>query len=262
MQHVTSRDGTAIAYERTGSGPALVLVHGTGIDHTYWDPLVPALARHFTVYAMDRRGRGQSGDALPYAAEHEFQDVAALVDAIPGTVDVLGHSYGALCALEATLLTPRIHKLALNEPPMYTSTDISYPEDTLDRYDALLRAGEAERSLLLLYEVGQTPADEVRLLRSQPNWQARVAAAPTIPREILAVRDYTADPARFRSVSTPILFLLGGETLPIYTAATQALHHWLPHSRIVVLPGQPHDAAVTAPDLVTREVLRYFLDAA
>ncbi|MFO7272865.1 MAG: alpha/beta fold hydrolase [Sphaerobacter thermophilus] len=211
---------------------------------------------------MDRRGRGQSGDTLPYVAEHEFEDVAALVDSIPGTVRVLRHSYGALCSLEATLLTPRIHKLILNEPPMYTTTDISYPEDSLDRYDALLRAGDAERALLMLYEVGQTPADEVHMLQSQPNWQARVAAAHTIPREVLAVRDYAADPARFRSMSTPILFLLGGETLPIYTAATQALHRWLPHSQIVVLPGQPHDAVVTAPDLVSREVLHYFLDAA
>src|SRR5690606_41634789 len=109
-----------------------------------------------SVYASDLRGRGQSCDTVPYVAEHEFEDVAALVDSIPGTVRVLGHSYGALCSLEATLLTPRIHKLILNEPPMYTTTDISYPEDSLDRYDALLRAGDAERARLMLYEVGRS----------------------------------------------------------------------------------------------------------
>src|SRR5689334_10111110 len=100
MKHVVSKDGTPIGYERTGMGPPLVLVHGTGVDHTYWDLLIPQLARDFTVYAMDRRGRGQSGDTLPYAMQREFHDIAALVNAIPGAVDLLGHSYGALCALE------------------------------------------------------------------------------------------------------------------------------------------------------------------
>jgi pimeloyl-ACP methyl ester carboxylesterase len=259
MTQVVSQDGTPIAYERTGTGPPLVLVHGTGVDHTYWDLLIPGLAREFTVYAMDRRGRGQSGDTPPYAIQREFHDIAALVDTLPGAVNVLGHSYGALCALEAALLTSRIHKLALYEPPLSTTVDVSVPSDTLDRFDAFLNAGKAEAALLLLHAVGRTPADELHVLRSLPSWQARVLAAPTIPREVLAVRDYRFDPGRFRQLRTSVRLLLGSETLPVYQAATQPLHGSLPQSRIVVLPGQAHDAALTAPALVVREVIGYLL---
>lgn len=260
MKQVLSNDGTRIAYERTGTGPSLVLVHGTGVDHTYWDLLIPELVRDFTIYALDRRGRGHSGDTPPYAIQREFHDIAALVDSIPEPSAVLGHSYGALCALEAALLTSRIHKLVLYEPPIHTTIDVSYPPDMLNNFDALLKAGKAEEALLLLYEVGQTPADELNVLRSLPNWHARVLAAHTIPREVMAARNYSFDPGRFRKLSTPILFLLGSETLPVYNAATQLLHGSLLRSRIVVLPKQPHDAAITAPELVLREMLGYFLE--
>ena len=178
MQHLISKDGTHIAYEPTGKGPPLALIHGTGTDHTYWSPITPILEQYFTVYAVDRRGRGQSGDTTPYAIQREFDDVAALVDSIPGPVKLLGHSYGALCSLEAARLTTHIHKLALYEPPVYTTIDLSYPPDTLDRFSVLLKAGQAEEALLMLHEVGQTPADELNLLRSLPNWQARIRQHP------------------------------------------------------------------------------------
>ena len=127
MDHLVSKDGTNIAYERRGEGPPLVLVHGTGIDHTYWDPVAPELERLFTVYNVDRRGRGRSGDTAPYAIQREFEDVAALVEGIPQKAFLLGHSYGALCSLEAALLTTHIRKLILNEPPMYTTVKVEYP---------------------------------------------------------------------------------------------------------------------------------------
>ncbi len=209
MKHVISKDGTHIAYERSGTGPPLVLIHGTGIDHTYWNPLIPRLEQYFTVYTVDRRGRGQSDDTQPYAIKREFDDVAALVDSIPGTVGLLGHSYGALCSLEAALLTTHIHKLALYEPPVYTTIEVSYPPDILDRFNALLKTGNAEEALLMLYEIGQTSTDELNLLRSLPSWQARVLAAHTIPREVISVKNYSFDPGRFRNLKTPILFLLG-----------------------------------------------------
>jgi pimeloyl-ACP methyl ester carboxylesterase len=260
MRHVVSADGTRIAYERTGTGRPLVLVHGTGVDHTYWDPLIPDLAQTFTVYAMDRRGRGESGDTLPYAIQHEFDDVVAVVDSIAGEVHVLGHSYGALCSMEAALRTPRIDRMMLYEPPMYTTVEVSYPADILDRFDAFLQAGKPEEALLMLYEIGQTPADELRVLRSLPSWHSRVRAAPTIPREVMSVRDYQFVPSRFRNLRTPIRFLAGSDTLPVYKAAIQVLHGSLPHSHVVVLPGQGHEAVVMAPELVFREVSGFLLD--
>jgi pimeloyl-ACP methyl ester carboxylesterase len=259
MKHFVSKDGTRIAYKRSGVGPPLVIIHGTGIDHTYWDPIAPRLEQHFTVYTVDRRGRGQSGDTEPYAIQREFEDVATLVDSIPEKVFLLGHSYGALCSLEAALLTTNISKLVLNEPPIYTTVEVSYPADAPDRFFAYLRAGEAEKALLMLYEIGGMSTAELNLLRSLPSWQARILAAPTIPREVISVRNYSFNPSRFRNLKTPILFLLGSESTPVYKAATETLHSALSHSRLVVLLGQQHDAVVTAPDLFLREIILFFL---
>src|SRR3970040_231447 len=111
MLKFTSKDGTPIACEKTGSGPPLVLVHGTTANHTRWAPVLPALSKRFSVYACDRRGRGASGDASPYALEREFEDVAAVVDGIGGPVDLLGHSYGAICSLEAAALSREPRRL-------------------------------------------------------------------------------------------------------------------------------------------------------
>lgn len=259
MDYVVSHDGTRIAYVRRGEGPPLVLIHGTGIDHSYWDPVAPELGRHFTVYSIDRRGRGHSGDAAPYAIQREFEDVAAIVGSIAGDVFVVGHSYGALCSLEAALLTKNIGKMILNEPPMYTTVDVSFPADARAKILAYAGAGEWEQALVMLYEAGGMSADELHLLRSLPSWHARIQAAPTMLREILSVREYAFDPIRFKNLKTPVLLLVGGETDPVYTAATEALHVALLNSRLAVLPGQPHDVALTAPDLFVQQVLRFLL---
>jgi pimeloyl-ACP methyl ester carboxylesterase len=117
LAHTTaSRDGTPIAFWRSGEGPPLVLVHGTAADHGRWRPVLPAFEASFTVYAIDRRGRGDSGDADGYSVEREFEDVAEVVDSIGGPVNLLGHSYGALCAMEAALLTRNVRKLLLYDP--------------------------------------------------------------------------------------------------------------------------------------------------
>ena len=105
MESTVSHDGTVIGFWRSGAGPALLLVHGTTADHTRWAPIVPHLEPYFTLYAMDRRGRGGSGDAPGYDLMREVEDVAAVVEAIGGPVFVLAHSYGAACSLEASLLT-------------------------------------------------------------------------------------------------------------------------------------------------------------
>jgi len=105
VEQVVSRDGTSIAVWRTGAGPPLVLVHGAAAEHSRWAPVLPALGERFTVLAIDRRGRGRSGDADDYAIEREYEDVVAVVEWAGEDVDVLGHSYGGICALEAALAT-------------------------------------------------------------------------------------------------------------------------------------------------------------
>src|SRR5262245_47232567 len=141
MTSVRSKDGTAVAYARSGHGPPLVLVHGTTADHTRWAPLLAALEQRFTVYALDRRGRGGSGDAAGYAIEREFEDVAALVDSIGEPVGLLGHSYGALLSLEAMLRTSRVRKLVLYEPPIPAGVLI-YSQGVIEKLQALLDKGD------------------------------------------------------------------------------------------------------------------------
>ncbi len=261
MENVISKDGTRIAYLRSGTGPPLVLIHGTDIDHTQWTPLIPKLGQYFTVYAVDRRGRGQSGDTQPYAIEREFEDTAALIDSVGGTVNVLGHSYGAICSLEAALLTTNIRKLALYEPPIYTNVKLSYPADILSRINALLQAGEAEKVLLMLNELAQTPKDELNLIRSLPSWQARVSAAHTMPRELISAKSYVFKPEKFKGLKIPTFLLVGGDSIPFYKAAIETLHKSLPNSQIAVLPKQEHEAMDTAPELFLREVISFFKDA-
>ena len=116
MEIIRSQDGTPIAAWQSGVGAPLLLVHGTTADHTVWTPVRAVLERHFSVWTLDRRGRGASGDAAAYALARESEDLAAVIDTIGGAVHVLGHSFGGLCALEAALLTPHIGRLILYEP--------------------------------------------------------------------------------------------------------------------------------------------------
>ena len=116
MELTNSRDGTQISVRMSGSGPPLLLVHGTTADHTRWDGVSPRLEEHFTVYSMDRRGRGQSTDEGEYDILREAEDVAAVVDSIPDPVSIVGHSYGAVCSLEASTLTSNVRSMVLYEP--------------------------------------------------------------------------------------------------------------------------------------------------
>jgi pimeloyl-ACP methyl ester carboxylesterase len=116
MKSVTSGDGTLIAYEQGGRGPHLVLVHGISGNSSVWEAVRPRLEEHFTVARMDRRGRGGSGDSTEYSIEREFEDVASVVNALDAPVLLFGHSYGAICALEAATRTDKLSGLVLYEP--------------------------------------------------------------------------------------------------------------------------------------------------
>jgi pimeloyl-ACP methyl ester carboxylesterase len=259
MEKVKSKDGTDIAYWVGGEGPPLVLVHGTTADHTRWASVSPAFQEKFTVYAVDRRGRGESGDTLPYAIEREFEDIAAVVNAIPGPVNLLGHSYGAICSLGAALLTEAIAKLVLYEPPIPAGIDI-YPPGAADRIQKLVDAGDRDGAVSTFFrEIVKMPEHELALQRSLPIWKARVAAAHTIPREMMFDEQYKFSPERFRKVDVPALLLLGGDSPPFLKGATELVSQTLPHNRIAVMPGQQHTAMNTAPQLFTSEVLKFLL---
>lgn len=262
METVASSDGTSIAYERTGSGSPLVLVHGSTADHTRWEPILSALAEHFTVYAMDRRGRGESGDVQEYAIEREIEDVVAVVDSVDEPVTLLGHSYGGICALEAASRTDNVERLILYEPPLPVGDDDPDSEPVLVEMKSLIEDGDREEALVrFLRDIAGVPPAELDALRSASNWPDRVEAVSTVLREERARKAYAFDRARVSELTTPTLLLLGDETAPLHRDATVTLDDALPESRVVVLEGQAHAAMNTAPELFVDEVLAFIRES-
>src|SRR5215813_14032441 len=187
---VQSKDGTPIAVFCRGSGPALLLVHGGTGDHTRWDSVAPTLAERFTVCAMDRRGHGQSGDAQAYAIEREFADVAAVADSLEQPVILIGHSFGAICALEASLRTRRIVRLVLYEPPFPVRGPLA-DRDVLARFEELIQQGQKDAALeLFLREIVKLPEARIAAARKEPSWSARAEAVGVQVREVKAVDAY------------------------------------------------------------------------
>jgi len=260
IERFESADGTTIACHVAGDGAPLVLVHGTSADHTRWAPVITQLSANVTTYAMDRRGRGSSADAEEYSIELEFDDVAAVIDAIGGEVDVLGHSYGAVCSLEATLRTPRVRRLVLYEPPLPVGIEI-YPPGLLERLDQLVAAGDRDGAVATFFrEVVRMPDSELEIVRADPSWEARVAAAHTIPRELRIADVYDPDFERFATVHVPTLLLLGGDSPSFLVDPTHRLNESISQSKLTMMPGQQHVAMTTAPDLFLAHVIDFLTD--
>ena len=262
METIISKDGTAIAYKRSGTGSPLVLVHGTSGSHARWSPILPMLEQHFTVYAIDRRGWGATQESQPYALELEFEDIATVVDTVGENVDLMGHSFGALCSLEAARLISNIRKLILYEPPLSLADVPIYPEGVIERLQTLSDADDKEGIVVtFMREIVRMPAQELELFKSMPAFQSRVAAAHTLPRELRTHQNYQFQPERFKHLQIPTLVLLGGDSPAFFKAAIEAAHEALPNSKVVVLPGQQHIAIDTAPELFAREVLTFLKEA-
>lgn len=258
METITSVDGTAIAFERTGRGPPLVLVHGGAASNTSeWEPVIPQLADYFAVYAMNRRGRGGSGDAVTYDVKREFEDVAAVMDAISEPAHLLGHSFGAICTLEAVLRTDNVAKLVLYEPALAAEGSEIFPEELLQQIDDRLAANDMEGAVtVLLRSVGYSNEDIDRR-SSEELWLERLEAAPTITRELRALNAYRFDPSRFSDLTVPIGLVTGSESPALFQSSTATLDEGLPNSRIVTLPGQTHEAVTAAPDLFVEKVASF-----
>jgi pimeloyl-ACP methyl ester carboxylesterase len=260
FREITSKDGVAISCRQSGVGRPLLLVHGTTADHRSWDPITPLLASHCTIFAMDRRGRGGSGDSSEYSLEREVADIVAVVEAIGEPVALLGHSYGALCGLEAALVTAQIDRLILYEPGLATGIPL-YPPGVPERMQALIDRGELEAVVDVLFrEVVRMPDHELATYRQSPLWADRLPLAATIPREMAAELAYHFDAARFAELQTATMLLQGGDSPPVLRQATELVAAALPNSKIVILAGQQHIAYRTHPEMFARETLRFLLD--
>jgi pimeloyl-ACP methyl ester carboxylesterase len=256
-------DGTPIAVFTAGTGPSLVLVHGAAADHTTFRVVGPLLAERFTIHAIDRRGRGASGDTGPYAIEREFEDVAAVAGELAredgNPVAVFGHSYGGRCALGAALLTADIGRVMSYEG---APAGVRYGDPALaTELAALADAGEHQQLLeaFMTRVVGMT-ADELDRYRADPVWPRRVAAAPTIARELAVESGDAAGLDRLGDVRQPVLQLLGGDSRREFGAATAALHDRLAHGTVVVIPGAKHAAHHTHPDAVVEAVTAFLAE--
>lgn len=258
-RHVTSPDGTPIAVFSTGDGPPLILVHGATADHTTFRVVGPLLARGFTVHAIDRRGRGASGDGPVYAIEREFEDVAAVAGLLASesgaAVDVFGHSYGGRCALGAALLTDSIRRVISYEGAPASPGSSYHPAGIEARLRERLMAGDRDWALAtFLTEVVGMSATDLATYRSDPIWPVRAAAAGTILRELEAEADPAASLERLGRVDRPVLQLLGRASIPVFREATLALDRRLADGRVVVIDGARHAAHHTHPTEVVLAV--------
>lgn len=259
---IRSRDGTPIAVFSAGVGPPLLLVHGAAADHTTFRVVGPMLAERYAVHAVDRRGRGASGDTPPYAIEREYEDVAAVASALAadsgGPVDVFGHSYGGRCALGAALLTADLGRVVSYEGAP-TPRGERYGDAALAQDLARLAAAGQNETLLETFMtrvVGMSAAD-LAAYRADPIWPRRVRAAPTIARELLVEAGESAGLEQLGRVRQPVLQLLGGDSRPEFGIATRALDARLVDGRIVVLPGAKHAAHHTDPAAVVAAVTSF-----
>jgi pimeloyl-ACP methyl ester carboxylesterase len=257
METVTSADGTEIAFERTGSGPPLVLVHGTGVDYTWWDlsGVSPALADHCTVYAINRRGRGESGDAEEYKLEREVEDVLAVVEPIDDSVTLLGHSYGANISLEAARQTNRLSALILNDPAIPVGDDYPDGDAVVGELTSLLADGQSEQALVFIWQAAGVPQPLIDEARSTPNWRELVDAADTILRELQAITENDFDTSRFAGMTAPTLLLSGSESSEIHNDTKEAVSNAVPNCRTVTFDGHGHFAMATTQDRFIDEVL-------
>jgi pimeloyl-ACP methyl ester carboxylesterase len=255
---VLSKDATRIAVECRGKGQSLLIVHGGTGDRTRWAPLLPLFASQFRVCAMDRRGHGASEPGLNYSLEKEAEDVAAVVNAQPGHVFVLGHSIGGVFSLHAALLTKKISKLVLYEPPLQ---DVDHSA-VADRMERLIHDGNREEALLLfLREIVMVSPHEVELMKSRPNWPARVAGIDVQIREIRALSKYRFDAVQVRRLTTPTLLLTGSKTAsPELKLAITTLMSTLSNRTLYVFEGEEHNAMDTIPRQFS-EVVMNFLQA-
>jgi pimeloyl-ACP methyl ester carboxylesterase len=256
-REVRSADGTVIAYTTIGAGPPLVVVHGSLDAGGAWIPVANMLADNFTVYVMSRRGLGRSGDVAPdeYSLQKEVEDVEAVLAAAGGEPCLLGHSYGALIALEVACRA-HIKKLVLYEPPLSINGTIAGP--ALEPYREAVESGRLDWALAYALKqfVGMSEA-EISSMQASPFWEGLVAFTPTVTRELEAIDRIPRGVVRYGQVTAPVLLLTGTATAAFFVAATNAVQALLPGATTVKIEGHGHVAHFAVPDVIATDIRRF-----
>jgi pimeloyl-ACP methyl ester carboxylesterase len=267
MKTVTSKDGTTIAYEQWGSGPAVILVTGAlgTRSHTMAGTLGEYLAPHFTVYDYDRRGRGDSGDTPPYAVAREIEDIDALIDAAGGTAYLYGMSSGAVLALEAAnKLANKVTKLAMYEPPFIL--DHSRPpvlSDDVQQLNAATAAGRPGDAVeIFMTKALLIPAEYVAHMRNAPmqpvgdgtvkppEWSDMEKVAHTLAYDGMIMGDMMSGKPlptnQWTTTTAQTLVITGENSEGFFGDGAKALARLLPHAEHRSLAGQDHAVSPAA----------------
>lgn len=252
MNTVISQDGTTIAFDQYGSGPALILVAGA-IQYRAFDQglveLTSLLSPHFTVISYDRRGRGDSTDTQPFAVQREIEDIEALIDEAGGSAFVYGISSGAALAMEAAVALPnKVTKLAMYEPP--------YNDDMMARQawrayrrdiDEMIAAGHAGDAVLRFMKLVGMPDEDAEGMRQSPIFPVFEAVGHTLAYDAATLGDEAAVATEQAArVAMPALVMDGGASLPFMHPTAVALANAMPHGQQKTLEGQTHEVAPQA----------------
>jgi len=258
MNTAISKDGTRIAYNQSGSGPAVILVDGAFCSKDFGPmPKIAALlAEKFTVIAYDRRARGESGDTKPYAIEREIEDIDAVIQAAGGTASLFGISSGAILCIKATAFGLNIQKLALLEPPFVGNKDGKRPADAVEQLTKLIAEGERGKAVkFYLTKVIGVPAVFAFILRLTPNWPKMKAIANSLPYDATVCGDFNVPTAQTTAVKIPALVIDSTKSPGFLRNAVEAAAKALPNGERLSLDGKVHDVP---PNILVPELIKFF----
>ncbi|MET3896321.1 pimeloyl-ACP methyl ester carboxylesterase [Devosia sp. UYZn731] len=254
-----SDDGTKIAYETRGAGPALVMVGGALNDRGSQRPYAEQLKSTFTVYTYDRRGRGDSGNTLPYGAKREVEDLAAVIQAAGGAAYVFGHSSGSFIGLLAAASGVPIMRLATYEPP-YAADEAGDALNTqiMVTLEGLLEAGQSEEALAFFFSTTGMPPAVIEQQKHTPHWPALVAKAPTLIYDYklkTACGDARVPTGELSQVAIPVQAMAGGASPDWMRASSRRVAYAVQHGTYLEVPGQGH---MVPPEIVAPLLRAFF----
>lgn len=270
MHRVTSRDGTSIAYERQGRGPAVVLVGGGLDDGSENAPLAAELATRFTVYNYARRGRGDSGDTLPYAVGREVEDLEALIAEAGGSACLFGVSSGGALVLEAAAAGTAVDRLAVYEVPYCMAEPVLRRSRAfLEQLGPMLAEGRRGDALALFMWFAGSSEEDIAMARSSPMWPGLQAIAHTLAYDAACMGDYRPPTARLAAITQPTLVAtgevsagsqagMGGLPPDFFEQAADAIAASIPHAERRTIRGSGHMAD---PKALAPVLERFFNDA-
>jgi pimeloyl-ACP methyl ester carboxylesterase len=250
MSQIVSSDGTLIAYERSGSGPALILVDGAMCSRAFGPApkLAPLLAEHFTVYAYDRRGRGESTDMPRYSPAREVEDLAALIQAAGGSASLLGLSSGGALALEAAASGLNITTVVAYEPPYVDDSAQGGGAEHEARLKRLVASGNRAGAIkYFMKDMVGVPGIFIVMMRLMPwMWRKLEAVAHTLPYDAAIMTEFRIPRARFATIRTPVLMMHGGRTQSRLKDAARVVAETIPGAQHRELAGQTHNVSPKA----------------